>query len=175
MYVLVHKRKVHLPCQRKEKIGEHTHLHPKSCTRNLRIEIKPRYRPFTAWQTLSSTGRGLWARSAARTPDREDACCPFAVSCVRNVRAPQEAGTYLLQQVINLEVHLKDGPLTSFVVQRNDERSRRGGGDVEVDVRSPITAGQKRPSKKVDRHHLLSGTLLSTMMPSFSNWACVNL
>ena len=42
----------------------------------------------------------------------------------------------LLEQVVNVQIHLEDGLFTPFVVQGNDESTRGWGGDIEVDIRS---------------------------------------
>jgi hypothetical protein len=81
----------------------------------------------------------------------------------------------LLQQIVYLQIHFEDGLLATLVVQGDNKCSGRRGGYVEVDIRPPVFApsGAKRKAQKCHTN-LLSGTLLSTMMPSFSSWACVN-
>jgi hypothetical protein len=85
--------------------------------------------------------------------------------------------TNLLQQVVNVEVHLKDRLFPAFVMQCDYKRSRCRRGDVEVNVWTPgFRVSATRPpavTKRDGGAHLLSGTLLSTMMPSFSSCAWV--
>lgn len=45
--------------------------------------------------------------------------------------------TNLLQQIVNVEVHLENRLFSPFIMQCDDERSRRGRGDVEVNVGTP--------------------------------------
>lgn len=40
----------------------------------------------------------------------------------------------LLEQVVEPQIHLKDGLVATLIVQPDDERARRGREDVEVDV-----------------------------------------
>ena len=42
---------------------------------------------------------------------------------------------YLLQEIVDIKVHLENGSLSAFVMQDNDECARRWGGDIEIDIR----------------------------------------
>ena len=42
--------------------------------------------------------------------------------------------THLFQQIVNFEIHFKDGLLTTLVVQGDDKRSRCGRCNIEIDV-----------------------------------------
>lgn len=42
--------------------------------------------------------------------------------------------TNLLKQVIESKIHFKNRLVASFVMESNDKRSRRGRGDIEVNV-----------------------------------------
>ena len=81
--------------------------------------------------------------------------------------------THLLKKVVNIEIHLQYRSFPALVVQCDDECTRCWGGDVEIDIGSPI-GSLARCSGETEDTYRLSGTLLSTMIPSFSSWACVN-
>ena len=42
--------------------------------------------------------------------------------------------THLLQKVIDFEIHLQNGFLSTFVMERNDECPRCRGRDVEINI-----------------------------------------
>lgn len=44
------------------------------------------------------------------------------------------SGANLLEQIINLKVHLEDGLFASLVMERNNKRSRRRRRDIEIDI-----------------------------------------
>jgi len=60
------------------------------------------------------------ARSVERTRGQEDACCPFAggrtVAVNLKIIGTTVMATNLLQQIVNVEVHLKDRLFPAFVM-----------------------------------------------------------
>lgn len=50
-------------------------------------------------------------------------------------RVVRGQGTDLLQKIVDVEIHFQDRFLAALVVQSDNERSRRGGCDVKVNVR----------------------------------------
>ena len=52
--------------------------------------------------------------------------------------------TNLLEKIIDLQVHLQDGLVTTLVMKGDDERARRRRRDIEVDVRTPAECFQHK-------------------------------
>ena len=51
----------------------------------------------------------------------------------------EDLNTDLFEQVIDFEVHFKDGFVPAFVMQCNDEGPWTRGRDIEVNIRASVT------------------------------------
>lgn len=81
----------------------------------------------------STFGTFSWTYSRSRR-------CLLSFCCRdgQNDASPNSSETaYLLEQVVDVEIHLQDSLLTALVMQRDDEGPRRWRGDVEVNVWPP--------------------------------------